>query len=350
MNTSVRTRRSPLVVVLALLAMLAACGSNQEPAESAGGDASPGGQTPADAGAPEREPSPAGDDLQRIRVGDILGIPSAYLQYAVQEGFMEEQGLDVEVVANPGGAANVPGVESGDFQIAGSNVVSVLLARNEGLQVKMVSAGTFAADQPDADFSQVLVTADSDISEPADLNGRSVAVNTLANIAEVTVRASVENAGGEHENIDFVEMGFADMVPAVLDDQVDAVHVIEPFLSIGLGQGLRPVVAPYAGTEPGMAIGSYFSSDTYIAENPDVVDRFIAGVTAAGDAIAEDPDAFRDALVDLADLEPEVAAAVQLPEWGGPVDTESVQLIGDLMVRYGMFDDAPALEDVVYEP
>jgi NitT/TauT family transport system substrate-binding protein len=288
--------------------------------------------------------------MQQIRVGDILGIPSAFLQYAVQEGFMEEQGLDVEVVANPGGAANIPGVEAGDFAIAGSNVVSVLLARGQGLQVKMVSAGTFAADQPDADFSQVLVTEDSDIAEPADLNGRSVAVNTLANISEVTVRAAVENAGGQHQDIDFVEMGFPDMIPALQEGQVDAVHVIEPFLSIGLDQGLRPIVAPYAGTEPGMAIGSYFSSDAYIAENPDVVDRFVAGITAAGDAIADDPDAFREALVDLADLDPEVAQAVKLPDWGGPVDTGSVELIGDLMTRYGLLEDVPPLEDVVYQP
>lgn len=352
MTDSRRTPRTLLAVVaLALFALLAAaCGSEDEPAGSATGAASPADEgAAADEASPEGGPTEAGD-MQQLRVGDILGIPSAFLRYAVQEGFMEEQGLDVEVVANPGGAANIPGVEAGEFQIAGSNVVSVLLARGQGLELQMVSAGTFAAEDPDTDFSQVLVTEDSDIQTPADLDGRSVAVNTLANIAEVTVRAAIENAGAEHENIDFVEMGFPDMVPAAQDGQVDAVHVIEPFLSIGLEQGLRPIIAPYAGTEPGMAIGSYFSSDAYIAENPEVVDRFIAGVTAAGDAIAEDPDSFREALVDLADLDPAVAEAVMLPDWGGPVDTASVELIGELMVRYGLFEEMPPLEDVVYQP
>lgn len=33
-----------------------------------------------------------------------------------------------------------------------------------------------------------------------------MAVNTLANIAEVTIRGSLEAAGAEHPNIDFVEM------------------------------------------------------------------------------------------------------------------------------------------------
>jgi NitT/TauT family transport system substrate-binding protein len=350
MITSVRERRSHLVVVtLALLALVAAaCGGAEQPGGSAG-DASPADGAPAQQASPAADPSAAGD-LVPVRVGDILGIPSAFLQYAVQEGFMEEEGLDVEVVANPGGAANIPGVEAGEFQIAGSNAVSVLLARAQGLPVKMVSAGTFAAEQPDDDFSQILVTADSPIQGPADLDGRSVAVNTLANIAEVTIRASLDNAGATHENIDFVEMGFPDMIPELQAGRIDAVHVIEPFLSIGLEEGLRPIIAPYAGTEPGMAIGSYFSSDAYIAEHPEVIDRFIAGVTAAGDAIAEDPDAFREALVDLADLDPQVADAVKLPDWGGPIDTRSVELIGELMVRYELFDQAPPIEDVVYQP
>jgi NitT/TauT family transport system substrate-binding protein len=347
MTNCVRERRWLLVVIaLAVFALAAAaCSPGQEQAESGSGDQSAAPAQDASGSEP-----PAAGDTATIRVGDITGIPAAFLQYAVQEGFMEEQGLTVEVVPSPGGAANVPGIESGDFQIAGSNVVSVLLARNQGLGIKMISAGTFATEDPAEDFSQVLVAEDSPIQGPADLNGRAVAVNTLSNIAEVTIRASVENAGAEHSDIEFVEMGFPEMVPALQGGEVDAVHVIEPFLSIGLNEGLRPVIAPYAGTEPGMAIGSYFSSDAYIEENPEVIDGFIAGVTAAGDAIAEDPDAFRESLVDLADLDPAVAESVKLPEWGGPIDTASVELIGELMVRYGLFDEMPPLEDVAYQP
>jgi len=302
------------------------------------------------AGCGDDDPAPADPaGPVTLRVGDVLGTPAAFLQYAVQEGFFEEQDLDVQVEPNPGGAANIPGVQAGDFEIAGSNVVSVLLARSQGLPLKLISAGTFGGDSAETDFAQILVTADSDIQSPADLAGRSIAINTLANIAEVTARASIENAGGSHEDIEFVELGFPDMIPALQDGQVDAIFEIEPFVSIGLAQGLRPVIAPYAGTEPGMAIGSYFSSDDFIAGNPDVIDRFIAGVSAAGEFVAENPDQFREALVELADLDPAVAAEVVIPIWGGPVDVPSVELIGDLMLRYGLLEQIPATADVVYQ-
>lgn len=347
--------RVALVLLTALALIVTACadgeGAGTTVADTAAPTTAPEETSPPETTAPET--TEAGDttapeEMVSLTVGDILGTPAAFSQFAVDQGFFAEQGLNVTIEPNPGGAANIPGVEAGDFQIAGSNIVSVLLARSQGLELKMVSAGTFGTDDPDTDFSLVLVPGDSDIQGPEDLNGRSVAVNTLANIAEVTVRASIENAGAEHEDIDFIEMGFPDMVPAALEGRVDAVHVIEPFMSIGLNEGMRPIIAPYAGTRDNLAIGSYFSSDSYIAENPDVIDAFIAAVSAAGDHVAENPDEFRQALVDIAGLDPAIAEMVNIPPWGGPVDVESVELIGDFMVQFGLLEEVPAMEDVVY--
>src|SRR5918998_6548794 len=105
-----RSRRTRLRTTAGLmaLAVVAGCGNDTGPEE--GGEEGP----------------------VTVRVGDVLGVPAAFLEFAVQEGFFSEHGLDVRVEANPGGAANIPGVVAGDFEIAGSNVVSVLLARNEG--------------------------------------------------------------------------------------------------------------------------------------------------------------------------------------------------------------------------
>jgi NitT/TauT family transport system substrate-binding protein len=340
-------------VALAVLALIvAACGDGDEATDTTVTETTTPTTESTETTPETTEPTDTtvAEEMVSLIVGDILGTPAAFSQFVVDQGFFDEQGLDVTIEPNPGGAANIPGVEAGDFQIAGSNVVSILLARSQGLELKMVSAGTFATAEQDTDFSLVLVPPDSDIQGPEDLNGRSVAVNTLANIAEVTIRASLENAGAEHEDIDFVEMGFPDMVPAALAGDVDAVHVIEPFMSIGLGEGMRAIIAPYAGTRPNVAIGSYFSSDSYIAENPDVIDRFVAAVSAGGAYVADNHDEFRQALVDIAGIDPAVAEGVNIPPWGGPVDVESVQLIGDYMVQFGLLDEVPPIEDVVYSP
>jgi NitT/TauT family transport system substrate-binding protein len=350
MGTFARRKALRLAAGAATLALLASgCGDDGDDGDD--DDDSAAEEEPDESPAPDATEEPPADELEPVTltVGDVLGTPAQFLEFAVNSGFFEEQGLDIQVEANPGGAANIPGVEAGDFQIAGSNVVSILLARSQGLELKMVSAGTFGGTTPETDFAQILVADDSDIQGPEDLDGRVLAINTLANIAEVTARAAIENAGGSHENIEFVEIGFPDMIPALQDGQVDAIFEIEPFVAVGLEQGLRSVLAPYAGTEPGMAIGSYFSSDEYIEQNPDVIDRFIAGISAAGEHVAANPDEFRDALVEIGGQDPEVAAQVVIPEWGGPVHVQSVELIGNLMVEFGMLDEVPAIEDVVYQ-
>jgi NitT/TauT family transport system substrate-binding protein len=334
--------RLTLLALLVLALVLTACNGEEDAAEPAPDDE-------ADTAA-EDDGEAADEDPVSITVGDIAGTPSAFLQFTADQGFFEEQGLDVTVDVSPGGAANVPGVMAGDYEIAGSNVVSVLLARGEGLPLRMISAGTFATEEPDDDFSAVLVLPDSDIEDHEGLDGRSVAVNTLANVAELTIRASLDNLGAGHENIDFVEMPFPDMLPALEEGRIDAVHVIEPFMSIGLQQDMRSVLIPYNQTQPGLAIGSYFSSEQYIAENPEVIERFIAGVEAGSQYIADNPDEFRAALPDLADLEPEVAEIVNVPDWGGPVDVESVELIAQRMEEFDIIGEAPPLEEVVHSP
>ena len=110
------------------------------------------------------------------------------------------------------------------------------------------------------------------------------------------------------------------------------------------------MLIPYNQTQPGLAIGSYFSSDSYIEANPEVIERFIAGVEAGSQYIAENPDEFRAALPELADLEPDVAELVNVPDWGGPVDVESVELIAEHMEEFGIIVEAPPLEEVVYSP
>src|SRR5687767_8910817 len=99
-----------LLVAALLSGLLAAAGC--------GDDGGGGGE--AESGAPAR-----------LSVQDTAGVPSAFLAYGVDKGFFEDHQLDVEVTPSQGGATVVPAVVSGDSDIAGSNVVSVLLAQSK---------------------------------------------------------------------------------------------------------------------------------------------------------------------------------------------------------------------------
>jgi NitT/TauT family transport system substrate-binding protein len=285
----------------------------------------------------------------RVRVQDTAGVPSAFLEYGVEKGFFKERELDVEVTPSQGGATVVPAVVSGDSDIAGSNLVSVLLAQGKDIPVKIVAPGTFVRGERSQDFSAILVAGDSDIRSPQDLEGKTLAVNTLKNVAEVAAKASLAKQGVDVSKIELAEVDFPDMNGALAEGRVDAAFQIEPFVSLGVKEGHRVIDRPYVGTKPGLQIGCYFTSEQYLSENEDVVERFREGVADTAAAIAEDPAAFREFLPEASEIPPPAAQKAILPAWKAENDAASLELTAELMQRYGVVEEKPETSDAVVE-
>lgn len=284
-----------------------------------------------------------------MRVQDTAGVPSAFLEYGVEQGFFKDRELDVEVTPSQGGATVVPAVVSGDSDIAGSNLVSVLLAQGKDIPVKIVAPGTFVRGERSQDFSAILVAGDSDIRSPQDLEGKALAVNTLKNVAEVAAKASLAKQGVDVSKIELAEVDFPDMNGALAEGRVDAAFQIEPFVSLGVKEGHRVIDRPYVGTKPGLQIGCYFTSEQYLAENEDVVERFRQGVADTAAAIAEDPAAFRGFLPKASEIPPPAAQKAILPAWKAENDEASLDLTAELMERYGVVEEKPDTSDAVAE-
>ncbi|MFC7406921.1 ABC transporter substrate-binding protein [Georgenia alba] len=326
-----RRRTSTIALTACAALALAACGGGS------GGEGTGGGG--------EGE----GGGPRAITVAETNGMPSLFLTYGVQEGYFEEQGLDVEVSTQMGGSAAVPALMSGEIEAAGSNVVSLLLAGSQGLPLSIVAAGTSAAQDSEEDFSGLVVPADSDIAGPQDLSGARIGVNTLENINEVVIGNVLEAEGLSLEDVELVELPFPDMQPALERGDVDAAVLIEPFLTTAVSDGMTAVARPYTALRPGLQIGAYVMTQETTETDPELVSDFQAGVQATADAIAEDPQAFRDALPELGDFDPQIAADLSLPVWHGTNDEESLALINESLVTYGILDSEVDLSTLLYE-
>lgn len=300
-------------------------------------------------GGGSKESGGSSDEPAKITVQDTAGAPSAFAAYGVKKGFFKKQGLDVKVEPVQGGAAVVPGVLAGKVDIGGSNLVTVLLASSKKLPLKIIAPGTFAQKNPKGDFSAILVSKDSDIRSVKDLAGKTLAVNALKNVAEVTGKASLEKQGVDVSTIKLAEVDFPDMVPALEQGRVDAAVVIEPFVSQGLAAGDRVIDRPYVGTKPGLQIGCYFTSDKYLKENPEVVQNFHKGVAATAAAIKQDPASFRTFLAEASKIPPAAAKKSVLPAWQADSDPASLELIATLMAKYGIVSSKPDTSQVLEE-
>jgi NitT/TauT family transport system substrate-binding protein len=313
--------RRPLipVVAVALLLAVAGCGSS--------GDGDSG---------------TASGGSSQVKVGIIPILDVAPIYLGKQKGFFSSRGIELTLESGQGGAAIVPGVVSGQFQFGFSNVTSLLIASSRGLPLKVVSNGVASTGKDKADFGGVVVK-DASIRTAADLAGKRVAVNTLKNIGDSTIRASVRKAGGDPSSIKFVELAFPDMPAALQAGRVDAIWVVEPFLSTSLGQGGRLVASNYVDAAPDLTVAVYFTSRQLIDKDPDLVKRFTEAMTESLAYADGHPDEARQVLTSYTKIDPAVIQKLTLPKWPPQINRQSVETLAALALKDGLVTKQPDL-------
>lgn len=291
--------------------------------------------------------SDGADALEEVSIGLIPIVDVAPVYLGIEQGFFEDQGIDLQPELAQGGAAVVPAVVSGDNDFGFSNMTSLLVARSEGLPLQVVSAGSATTGDVEEDYSVVMVAAESEIEDAADLEGVTVAVNTLNNIGDTTIRNVVAEAGGDDSEVGFVEMPFPDMPAAVEEGRIDAAWMNEPFVTLGLQQGSRVVAANYAGTHAELAAASYFATEDLVESDPDLVERFTEAMRASAEYAEANPDEVRTVLGTYTDIDEDIVEELILPRWYGEVNEEAVQLLSDLAAEHGLIDESLNVGEVL---
>ncbi|MEZ2389111.1 ABC transporter substrate-binding protein [bacterium RCC_150] len=284
---------------------------------------------------------------QSITVGAIPIVDVAPLYLGVDKGFFAEEGLDVKIETGQGGAAIIPGITSGTFQFAFSNITSVLLAQSKGLSLSVIAPGVFSTSNPKSDFTGILVRADSGITSAADLKGKKVAVNTLHNIADTTTRELISKAGGDPNSVEFIELALPDMAGAVERGQVDAAFSAEPFLTLSSSGTITTGIYPYSDLMKDFMPAAYFTSATYASENPETVSAFRAAIDKSLKYAQANPDEVRRILQTYTAIPQEAANSLVLPTWSTTLSTDSLELINALATKDGLLKEKVDLDKLV---
>jgi NitT/TauT family transport system substrate-binding protein len=284
---------------------------------------------------------------QTLRVGVIPIADVAPLYVGIHQGFFKDEQLKIEPQLAEGGAAIVPAVISGDFQIGFSNTISLLIAASKDLPVEIISQGVLAGRSEKNAWADLLVLKDGPIKTTKDLEGKTLAVNNLKNICEVTLKASLEQDGVDIDSIKFAEVPFPDMNAALEQKQVDGACVVEPFVSQGKAGKAKGIDPFYVRTAPDLTIATYFTSKQYAEENADTVDRFVRAMNKSLDYSQAHPDEVRKVLLDYTEIPPEAAEQIQLPTWRADLNRPTIELLSKLSKKYGLIDEEPDLDELI---
>ncbi|WP_372697396.1 ABC transporter substrate-binding protein [Arthrobacter sp. JSM 101049] len=312
------------VAAIAVLG-LAACGSGSPSGGADDAAASGGGQ------------------LTPVTVGVIPIVDTAPIWLGDEQGFFADEGLDLDIQTASGGAAIIPGIQSGSYDFAFSNLVSLMVANDKGLDMKIVANGN-STTGTDHDFGAVVVPGDSAIKSPKDLAGKKVSVNNLSNIGDTTIKNVVEEDGGDPDAINFVEVGFPD-APAALDNGVvDAAWILDPFLTQSVDDGARVISNNFTDFDPNLDIAAYFTSQESLDKNPELGEKFQRAMNKSLEFAQENPDKVRDIVGTYTKIDAETRKKLILPTFRVEMNREAAQKLGDAAVKYGTLQKAPDLD------
>ena len=292
-------------------------------------------------------PKPA----MKVKVGIIPIVDCLQLFVAEEEGFFKQENLEVETITMAGGAVIAPAVNSGELDIGFSNVLSIIIAHEKGLDFKFITPGSSRDSSKDIVTHQLLMAKNSNLLEPKDLEGKIVAINTLANINELVIRAWADKIKVDINKITLVAIPFPQMESVFETRQVDAAIVNEPFVTLSLLHGVARVLdeKPFDAISQRLMIASWFVKESRIKQSPREIKAFIKAIDKATKFIIDHPEEIAEIVSKNTRLPKELAGQIRLPLFEEDIHKEDLQVMIDAAFKYGFIKNGFDAREIVVE-
>jgi NitT/TauT family transport system substrate-binding protein len=254
---------------------------------------------------------------------------------AVRNGYFRQAGLDVTTEVTAQSTAATGDLVRGSVQvIAAANYVNFFQADAKGiLSVKVIAAGTECG----TGTQSVLALPGSGITKPADLPGKSIAVNISPNIQTLTIDEQLKADNVSPASVHFVQIPFVDMLTALKAHRVDAISEVEPFVSQArITLGAQTVLQQCTGPTANIPLAGYIATSQWAGAHPALARAFQQAVQRGQALAAESRAADEKTLLTFAKISPDIAAVVRFNNFPTRLDATQLQRVADLMQTGGM--------------
>jgi NitT/TauT family transport system substrate-binding protein len=260
------------------------------------------------------------------------GLP---LDLGIAKGFFDKQGITIKKVTFQSGNDIVLALANHNGDVGYLGYVPMMIARTTGIPLTLVAASEVEGTTNADNWQNILVKGSSSIQGPADLAGKTIAVNALKGVGEVVIKAALQKSGIDPNSIKLVALPFPSMRTALANGQVDAIWTPEPFLSQALTlDGARIVMAP------GPVLGNYFPNGGYaalhdwIAKDPGLAKRFTTAMNESLVYAQSHPDEVRALL-------PAALRNIRLAVWTSKIDRPQLLQLAKYAKQYGVIGSLP---------
>jgi NitT/TauT family transport system substrate-binding protein len=197
-------------------------------------------------------------------------LSAAYMDHicAMDRGYFRDEGLNIEVIRAPGGVAT-PGLLAGQFHFS-SSASSAVSAAVRGGPVKIAYTNL---SRP----SYTLVSIKPDITSAKDLVGKKIAINSFGDTGHLSTILYLKKMGVNPSSVLFIAVGRNEVrFPALRTGAIDAAPLVPRDMVVLKDQ--KHVVLADLGKEIQLVWNGVAVSSKLLAENPQLVERFLRGL------------------------------------------------------------------------
>jgi ABC-type nitrate/sulfonate/bicarbonate transport system substrate-binding protein len=258
------------------------------------------------------------------------------LRFGVEQGFFDDEGLDVEFTQVQDA---VTGVATGELTLAFGPTSNYLRAAALGSPIKIVSSA-FRSKGP------FWLIARDGIDSIDDLKGKTINNVGAGSSMETYLVTILEANGVSRDEVTFVNAGTNDQAyGAILAGTVDASIIHQPFPSLGELEGETTTLARGWDYLPSYHTGALIASDATIADDPDLLERALRAYFTSYTYAKEHYDEYLPWLQEQLDtIDPEaVAEAIEAEDviWDAnpDVDFDAIKETQRIEIEVGNQDD-----------
>lgn len=298
-----------------------------------------------------------GKDLETVRLAEVAhSIFYAPMYVAIEEGYFEEVGIDIELSLLNGADKVSAAVLSGDADIGFAGSEATIYVYNGGEKDYLK---TFARlTQKDGSF----IVAREDIKDFTldDLVGKTIIGGRAGGMPEMTLEWALSDVGIDPKrdvNID-TSVAFSAMSSAFIGGTGDFVALFEPNALELEKEGYGYVVASLGELGGVVPYTAFFARDSYLNENNELIENFDKAIQKGIDFVHNSSDKeVAEAIIDqfpdtsIDDLTKIVERYRSIDAW--PDNTEFTEEefdhLQDIMINAGELDSKVPFSDLMYE-
>jgi len=202
-------------------------------------------------------------------------------------GLFQRRGLNVELKEFQDGPTVISAAQGGSLDGGLSGVAPIFFALEKDINIKLVGDGGHVVAAPHP-YVGLVVGSNSPIKLPSELKGKTVAVNGLKTIEEALLRVALAKAGIAG-TVKVVELPHPTMVQALESGIIDASMAIEPYISMGLGEGKIRILEGSEDIIPSFQISAIFFTELFLSNHGDDLLLFSGAYNDAIDFIDKNP-------------------------------------------------------------